>query len=62
MHNCSPGEAPFIKGNKFSMSQSPTNEIEKELMKHIDMHLLLGASVTHRFGPDQISPMQLVYL
>lgn len=33
MNNCSAGEATIVKGDRFSKSQSPKSETEKELVK-----------------------------
>lgn len=35
MQNCSHGEAPIIKGDKYYVSQSPKTEIKNDSMKDI---------------------------
>lgn len=34
MENCSCGEVPMVKGEKFSTNQCPRNELEKKSMEH----------------------------
>ena len=35
MKDCSPGVAPIVKGDKFSLNQCPSNDLEKKKMKNI---------------------------
>lgn len=43
MGNCSPSVAPIVKGDKFSLSQCPRNNLEKELMVNIPYAYVVGS-------------------
>ena len=43
MKNCSPGVAPIVKGDKFSLNQCPSNDLEKKEMKNIPYAFVVGS-------------------
>ena len=43
MQSCSSGEAPIVKGDKFSKGQYPHNDIERDKMKAIPYSLVVGS-------------------
>ena len=42
MKDCSPGVTPIVEGDKFSLNQCPSNDLENKKMKKIFMLLQLG--------------------
>ena len=42
MQSCSFGEAPIVKGNRFSKGQCPHNDIERDKMKAIPYSSVVG--------------------
>ena len=43
MQSCSSGKAPIVKGDKFSKSQCPQNDIERDHMKAVPYSLVVGS-------------------
>ena len=43
LKDCSPGLAPIIKGDKFSLTQCPSNDLKREEMKNIPYASAVGA-------------------
>ena len=43
MHNCKFGDVPVVKGDKFSLSQCPKNDLEEESMKNIPYASVVGS-------------------
>ena len=43
MQSCSFGEAPIVKGDKFSKDQSPHNDIERDKMKAVPYFSVVGS-------------------
>lgn len=48
MHNCSLEVAYVVKGDNFSKSQCPKNDIEEELMKHVPYVDFIGSVLNLR--------------
>ena len=45
MKDCSPGTAPIVKSDKFSLNQCPSNDLEKKEMKNIPYASTLGSLI-----------------
>ncbi|RVW84848.1 Retrovirus-related Pol polyprotein from transposon TNT 1-94 [Vitis vinifera] len=43
MQDCSLGTAPIVKGEKFSLNQCPSNDLEKKEMKNIPYASTVGS-------------------
>ena len=43
MQDCSPSVAPIVKGDRFSLSQCPKNDFERESMKNIPYASAVGS-------------------
>ena len=43
MQDCPPGVAPIVKGDKFSLNQCPSNDLEKKKMKNIPYAFAVGS-------------------
>ena len=43
MQDCSPGVAPIVKGDRFSLNQCPSNDLEKKEMKNIPYASAVGS-------------------
>ena len=43
--DCSPSTAPIIKGDRFSLNQCPSNDLEKKEMKNIPYASTLGSLI-----------------
>ena len=41
--NCSPSISPIVKGDRFSLNQSPSNDLEKKEMKNIPYASTVGS-------------------
>ena len=43
MKDCSPGVTPIVEGDKFSLNQCPSNDLEKKEMKNIPYASVVGS-------------------
>ena len=43
MKDCSPGVTPIVEGDKFSLNQCPSNDLEKKEMKNIPYAFAVGS-------------------
>lgn len=48
MNSCSHGDAPIVKRDKFSKSQYPMNDLEKESMKQNPYIFAIGSLMMHK--------------